>query len=69
MGRSLRDLYTFFFLGWVRWASRWSASVFEAVAELSEDFARVVEVEAAEGEAVVEQDSAVGYIGCGDGGG
>jgi hypothetical protein len=41
--------------------------VFEAVAEFGVDFAWVVIVEAAEGEAVVEQDSAIGDVGCGDG--
>jgi hypothetical protein len=44
-------------------------SVFEAVAEFGEDLAGVVVVEAAEGEAVVEENAAVGYVGCGDGGG
>ena len=43
---------------------------FEAVAEFGEDFAGVVVVEAAEGEAVVEQHAVVGYVGgcdgCGD---
>ena len=51
------------------WASRWSASIFEAVAEFAVDLAGVVVVEAAEGEAVVEQDAAVGDVGGGDGGG
>ena len=37
--------------------------VLEAVAEFGEDFAGVVVVEAAEGEAVVEQDTAVGCVG------
>ena len=44
-------------------------SEFEAVAEFGVDLAGVVVVEAAEGEAVVEQDAVVGYVGCGDGGG
>jgi hypothetical protein len=44
-------------------------SELEAVAEFAVDLAGVVEVEAAEGEAVVEQDAAVGGVGCGDGGG
>jgi hypothetical protein len=35
----------------------------EAVAELCIELARVVVVEASEGEAVVEQDTAVGYVG------
>ena len=41
----------------------------EAVAEFGVDLAGVVVVEAAEGEAVVEQDAVVGYVDCGDGGG
>ena len=45
----------------------WFGLVLEAVAEFCVNFARVVVVEAAEGEAVVEQDSAVGDVGCGDG--
>ena len=43
--------------------------VVEAVAEFGGELAGVVEVEAAEGEAVVEQDAAVGEVGGGDGGG
>ena len=42
---------------------------FEAVAEFGVDLAGVVVVEAAEGEAVVEQDAAVGDVGGGDGSG
>jgi hypothetical protein len=38
----------------------------KSVAKFSEDLARVVVVEAAKRKAVVEQDAAVGYIGCGD---
>jgi hypothetical protein len=34
----------------------------EAVAELDVDFARIIPVEAAEGDAVVEFDAAVGYV-------
>ena len=41
----------------------------EAVAEFGVELARVVEVEAAEGEGVVEQDAAIGDVGGGDGGG
>ncbi len=41
----------------------------EAVAEFGVELAGVVEVEAAEGEGVVEQDAAIGEVGCGDGGG
>src|ERR1700733_11609692 len=41
----------------------------ETVAEFGEDFAGVVVVEAAEGEAVVKQHAAVGGVGCGDRGG
>ena len=41
----------------------------EAVAEFGVDLAGVVVVEAAEGEAVVEQDAVVGDVDCGDGGG
>jgi len=44
-------------------------SELEAVAEFAGDLAGIVEVEAAEGEAVVEQDAAIAYVGCGDGGG
>ena len=44
-------------------------SVFEAVAEFAEDLSGIVEVEAAESEAVVEKNSAVGYVRGGDGGG
>jgi hypothetical protein len=36
--------------------------VMEAVAELDEEFARIVPVEAAEGDAVVELDTAVRYV-------
>src|ERR1700680_4664771 len=52
-------------------ASRWPDSrggcryvslVMEAVAELDVDFARIVPVEAAEGDAVVEFDATVGYV-------
>ena len=41
----------------------------EAIAEFAVDLAWVVVVEAAEGEAVVEQDTAVGRVGRGDRGG
>ena len=34
----------------------------ESIAEFAVDFAGVIEVEAAEGEAVVEQHAAVGYV-------
>ena len=37
--------------------------------DLAVDLTGVVEVEASEGEAVVEQDTVVGYVGCGDGDG
>ena len=37
-------------------------SVMEAVADFSIDLARIVVVKAAEGQAVIEQDSAVGCI-------
>lgn len=40
----------------------------EAVAEFAVDLAGVVVVEAAEGDAVVEQDAIVADIDCGDGG-
>jgi hypothetical protein len=42
--------------------------VFEAVAYLAVDLAWIVIVEAAEGETVVEQDTIVSDVGCGDGG-
>ena len=42
--------------------------VFETIADLAVDLAGVVVVEAAEGEAVVEQDAIVGNVGGGDGG-
>lgn len=41
-------------------------SELEAVAKLGVDLAGVVVVEAAEGEAVIEQDTTVGYVDCGD---
>jgi hypothetical protein len=40
----------------------------EAVVEFGVDLAGVVVVEAAEGDAVVEQDAVVAYVDCGDGG-
>src|SRR5260370_1411293 len=40
----------------------------EAVVEFGADLAGVVVVEAAEGDAVVEQDAVVAYVDCGDGG-
>ncbi len=40
----------------------YTRSVFEAVAEFYENLSWVVPVEAAEGDAVIEQDAAVGYV-------
>ena len=44
-------------------------SELEAVAEFGIELARVVEVESAKGEGVVEQDATIGDVGCGDRGG
>ena len=41
-------------------------SELEAIADFAVDLARVIEVKTAEGQAVVEQDAIVRYVGCGD---
>ena len=41
----------------------------EAEADLAVELSRIVEMESAEGERIVEQDAAVGDIGCSNGGG
>jgi hypothetical protein len=51
---------------WQSMRIRWCLK-FEAIAEFGEDLAGIVVVEAAEGDAVVEQHAMVGYVGCCDG--
>src|ERR1035441_3209369 len=53
----------------MRYRCQGSGLELEPVAEFGVDLAGVVDVEAAEGEGVVQQDAAVGDVGGGDGGG